>query len=101
MQKYTIKNAFESSGIWPVSCKAGIKKMRSYGKKKRSIEEVEVEESLDLPPLLPTRPDEVWNTAVTLRALVDRDPTTFSENSKETWIVIVKKVDIQLQKSYL
>ena len=68
--------------------------MRSYGKKKRSIEEVEAEESLDLPPLLPTRPDEVWNTAATLRALADRDPTTFSENSKETWIVTVKKVDI-------
>jgi len=101
MQKYIIKNAFESSGIWPISYKARIKKMRSYGKKKRSIEEVKVEESLDLPPLLPTRPDEVWNIAVTLRALADRDPTTFSENSKETWIVIVKKVDIQLQKSHL
>jgi hypothetical protein len=43
----------------------------------------------------------VWNTAATLRALADRDPTTFSENSKETWIVTVKKVDIQLQKSHL
>jgi hypothetical protein len=101
MQKYIIKNAFKSSGIWPVSYKAGIKKMRSYGKKKRLIKEVKVEESLDLPPLLPTRPDKVWNIAVTLRALADRDPTTFSENSKETWIVIVKKVDIQLQKSHL
>jgi hypothetical protein len=84
MQKYIIKNAFKSSSIWPVSCKAGIKKMRLYGKKKRSIEEVEVEESLDLPPLLPTRPDKVWNTAATLRALADCDPTIFSENSKET-----------------
>ena len=94
MQKYIIKNAFESSGIWPVSYKAGIKKMRLYGKKKRLIEEVKEEESLDLPPLLPTRPDKVWNIAVTLRALADRDPITFSENSKETWIAIVKKVNI-------
>jgi len=84
MQKYIIKNAFESSGIWPVSCKARIKKMRLYRKKKRSIKEVKAEESLNLPPLLPTRPNEVWNIAATLRALVDRDPTTFSENSKET-----------------
>jgi hypothetical protein len=68
--------------------------MRLYRKKKRLIKEVKVEESLDLPPLLPTRPDKVWNIAVTLRAFIDRDPTTFSENSKETWIVIVKKVDI-------
>jgi hypothetical protein len=96
MQKYIIKNAFESSGILPVSYKAGIKKMRSYRKKKRLIEEVKAEESLNLPPLLPTRPDKVWNIAATLRALADRDPTTFSENSKETWIVTVKKVDIQL-----
>jgi len=75
--------------------------MRSYRKKKRLIEEVKAEESLDLPPLLPTRPDEVWNIATTLRVLADRDPTTFSENSKETWIVTVKKVNIQLQKSHL
>jgi hypothetical protein len=59
MQKYIIKNAFESSGILPVSYKAGIKKMRSYGKKKRLIKEVKVEESLDLPPLLPTRLNKV------------------------------------------
>jgi hypothetical protein len=65
-----------------------------YGKKKRLIKEVKEEKSLDLSPLLPTRPDKVWNTAVTLRALADRDPTTFSENSKETWIAIVKKVNI-------
>jgi hypothetical protein len=101
MQKYIIKNAFESSGIWPVNYKARIKKMRSYGKKKRSIEEVEAEDSLDLPPLLPTRPDKVWNTASTLRALADRDPTKFSDNSKETWKITVKKVNVQLQKSHL
>ena len=101
MQKYIIKNAFKSSSIWPVSYKAGIKKIRSYRKKKRLIKEVKAEESLDLPPLLPTRPDKVWNTAATLRALADRDPTTFSENSKETWIVTVKRINIQLQKSHL
>jgi hypothetical protein len=94
MQKYIIKNAFESSGIWPVSYKARIKKMRLYGKKKRLIKKVEEEKSLDLPPLLPTCPDKVWNIAATLRALADRDPITFLENSKETWIAIVKKVNI-------
>jgi hypothetical protein len=96
MQKYIIKNAFKSSSIWPVSYKAGIKKMRLYRKKKRLIKEIKVEESLDLPPLLPTRPDKVWNIAAILRALADCDPTIFLENSKETWIVIVKKVNIQL-----
>ena len=45
MQKHTILNAFENSGIWPVSCKAGLKKMRAYQKKrKRTIEDVEEED---------------------------------------------------------
>jgi hypothetical protein len=52
IQKYIIKNVFESSGIW-------LKKMRLYGKKKRLIKEIKEEESLDLPPLLPTRPNKV------------------------------------------
>ena len=94
MQKYIIKNTFESSGIWPVNCKAGIKKMRSYGKKKRLIKEVKAEDSLDLPPLLPTRPDKVWNTASTLHILADRDPIKFSDNSKETWKITIKKVNV-------
>jgi len=58
--------------------------MRLYGKKKRLIKEVKEEESLDLPPLLPTCPNKVWNIAITLRALTDRDPITFLENLKET-----------------
>ena len=68
--------------------------MRLYGKKKRLIKEVKVEESLDLPPLLPTRPNKVQNIAITLRVLIDHDPTIFSNNLKETWIIIVKKVNI-------
>jgi hypothetical protein len=82
MQKHTIINAFSSSGIWPPSAKAGIKKMRSYGRKKRSIDEVEAEDvTLELPKLPPTRPSEIWDTTATLRALADRDPIKFSNNS--------------------
>ena len=83
MQKHTIVNAFTSSGMWPPSAIAGIKKMRSYGRKKRSIDKVEAEEdvTLELPKLPPTRPLEIWNTAATVRALDDRDPTKFSDNT--------------------
>jgi hypothetical protein len=70
--------------------------MRLYEKKKRLIKEIKIKESLDLSPLLPTRPNKVWNIATILRALADYNPTIFSENSKETWVVIVKKVNIQL-----
>jgi hypothetical protein len=61
IQKHTIINAFSSSGMWPLSTKAGIKKMRSYDKKKRTNDEVEAEEdaALELPKLPPTRPLEI------------------------------------------
>jgi hypothetical protein len=69
--------------MWPLSAKAGIKKMRSYRRKKRSIDEVEAEEdvTLMLPKLPPTRPLEIWNTAATVRALDDWDPAKFSDNT--------------------
>lgn len=101
MQKHTIVNAFASSGMWPVSAKAGIKKMRSYGKRKRSIEEVEADDTLELPALPPTRPQEIWNTAATVRALGDRDPTKFSDGSVQLYHKTMKAVDTQLQKGHL
>lgn len=101
MQRHTIINAFTSSGMWPPSAKAGIKKMRSYGKKKRSIDEVEEDDTLKLPRLPPTRPSEIWNTAATVRALDDRDPTLYSDNTIQVFHDTMKKVDIQLQKGVL
>jgi hypothetical protein len=42
MQKHIIVNAFKNLGIWPVSFKAGLKKMRAYQKKtKRIINDIE------------------------------------------------------------
>jgi hypothetical protein len=69
--------------MYPPSAKAGIKKMRSYGRKKRSINKVEAEEddTLKLPKLPPTRLLDIWNTAATVRALDDRDPTTYSDGT--------------------
>jgi len=59
MQRHTIINAFTSSKMWPLSAKARIKKMRSYRKKKRSIDKVEEDDALKLLRLLPTRPLEI------------------------------------------
>ena len=69
--------------MWPLSATAGIKKIRLYRRKKRLIDKVEAEEdvTLELPKLPPTRPLEMWNTAATVRALNDRDPTKFSDNT--------------------
>jgi hypothetical protein len=74
MQYHTIINAFKDLGMWPVSEKQGIKKMRGYGRKKRSIDEV-ADDTAELPPHPPTRPSEVWTTAAAVQALADRDPT--------------------------
>ena len=62
MQWHTIVNAFSDSGIWRFSLKAGLAKIRSYRKRKRSIHDVE-NEDLELPKLPPSRPQELWNTA--------------------------------------
>jgi len=65
MQWYTIVNAFSNSGMWPFSLKAGLKKMRAYGKKKRSIHDVESNDP-ELLKLPPSRPHELWNTAAAI-----------------------------------
>jgi len=103
MQKHTIVNAFADSGTWPISEKAAIKKMRAYGKRKRTLEEAneEASDELDLPALPPNRPSDLWCTAAKVRALGDRDPTLFSDPSVELFKATMKDVDIELQKSHL
>jgi hypothetical protein len=100
MKYYTIINSFKDSGMWPPSAKAGIKKMRSYQKKKRTIDKVE-EDDLELLALPPTRPIDIWNTAATVQALGDRDHTQFSDNSIQVFYNTMKSVDVQLQKAHL
>ena len=102
MQKHTIMNAFKNSGMWPVSSKAGLKKMRAYKKKKkRTIDDVEEDGDLDLPPLPPSRPEDLWNTSAKVRVLADRDPTLFSDPSVQLFRSTMKAVDIELQKAHL
>ena len=102
MRKHTIVNAFTTSRMYPPSAKAGIKKMRSYRRKKRSIDEVEAENNtLELPKLLPTRPSDIWNTAATVRALDNWDSIKYSDGTVQTFHKTMKDVDLQLQKSQL
>jgi hypothetical protein len=56
-------NAFKNSGMWPVSFKAGLKKVRAYQKKtKRIINDME-DDTLDLPSLPPSYPKDLWTTS--------------------------------------
>ena len=98
MKRYTITNAFKTSGMWPPSTKAGLKKMQEY-RKRRQFDGVE--EELELPKLPSTCPDQIWDTTATLRALADRDPTQFSEPSVQLFHNTMNSVQTQLQKSYL
>ncbi|RKF80784.1 putative multidrug resistance protein fnx1, partial [Golovinomyces cichoracearum] len=57
---YTIKGAFQESGMWTLSLKAGFKKLRSSGRKKRTLEEsLDKEIQPDLPLLPPNRPSDL------------------------------------------
>ena len=100
MQKHTIVDSFRDSGMWPPSTKAAIREVRSYKKRKRTIDDVE-DDDPDLPAFPPTRHEEIWTTAAAIRALGDRDPTQFSESSIELFHSTMKSVDVQLQKSHL
>jgi hypothetical protein len=99
MQFHTIVNAWKESGVWPPSAKQGIKKMRLYQKKKRTIDDIK--EELELLPHLPIRPPEMWNTIVDVRALEDRDPTTYSKGTIQKFYITMKSIDIVLQKAHL
>jgi hypothetical protein len=78
--------------------------VRSYKKsnnKKRTIDDVNKDDKPKLPRLPPSRPAKIWDTATKVREFGDRDPTKFSDNSREVFKVIIKSVDLQLQKTHL
>jgi hypothetical protein len=99
-KEHTIVNSFKDSGMWPLSYKQGIKKVRSYKKsynKKRTIDDVnEEEDDLELSRLPLSRLVEIWNTAAKVREFADRDPTKFSDNSCKVFKYIMKSVDLHL-----
>jgi hypothetical protein len=96
MKYYIIINAFKQLEIWPLSAKAGLKKIRAYKKKKRLINEVIKKGELELPALPPTRPPKIWNIITTIQALRDRDPTQFSKGGVQTFYSTLKTIDIIL-----
>ena len=99
-----IINSFKDSGIWPLSYKQGIKKVRSYKKsnsQKRTIDDINEDDESKLSWLLLSRLIEIWNTTVKVREFADCDPMKFSDNSCKVFKYIMKSVDLQLQKAHL
>jgi hypothetical protein len=61
--------------MWLISYKASIKKVYSYNKKKRLIDEVKEENNgVELPTLPPLRPLDIWDIASKVCELSSRDP---------------------------
>jgi len=112
MKCHTIRNAYKHSGMWPTSMKQGLKKLRSFGKgkkekgkNKRVREEEEEEEDdegddVDL-PLLRSEPQQLHSTATALDSLLGKDPTQFSDNTKQFYHETIKEAMVHIQKSYL
>jgi hypothetical protein len=104
MKYHTIINSFKDSGIWPVSTKEGLKRMRAYNnKRKRTSDELEDEDNNHQPelPLIKRQATELWDTSAAVRALGDRDPTKFSDYSIGLFHQTMKDVDTHLQKAHL
>ena len=51
MKLYTIRNSFRDSGMWPVSCKRALKKMRQYSKKPTNTQD-SAKDNIDMLPSL-------------------------------------------------
>lgn len=101
MQPHTIINAFKNSGMWPISAKAGIKKMRAYGKRQVSEEEKQAEDALELPQHAPPPASELWQISSSIREFAERDPTQFSSPSAKRFKSTMTNTDIALQKAHL
>ncbi|KAG4439985.1 hypothetical protein IFR05_004559, partial [Cadophora sp. M221] len=65
-------------------------------------QEVENEdEQLELPNLPPSRPHHLWNTAAAIQSFIGRDPTLFSNDSKELFRRTMSNTAVELHKAHL
>ncbi|CZT07737.1 uncharacterized protein RCO7_11229 [Rhynchosporium graminicola] len=98
MQQHTIQNAFKNAGIWPLSYKAGLKRIRSFGKQKATNLTLRKPE---LPLLLSTPTERVHKVTTIIESFIGRDPTQFSDQSKEIFQDSMEGAVIQLHKAYI
>ncbi|CZT10225.1 uncharacterized protein RAG0_14759 [Rhynchosporium agropyri] len=90
-----LDNAFKNAGIWPLSYKAGLKRIRSFGKQK-------LIEELELPLLLPsTLVDRVISTVTIVESFIGRDLTHLSDDLREIFQSSIKEAVVQLYKALI
>ena len=99
MKPHTIQNAFRNSGMWPVSAKAGIQKMRHYAKGTKSYRK-RPNTLRTLPfPQLPVDP--ISQSEYALNKWIERDPTTWSSPSRKRHMETLKAAKVQLSYFHL
>ncbi|RKF84065.1 hypothetical protein GcM1_146008, partial [Golovinomyces cichoracearum] len=76
--------------------------MRSYARKKRTLEEsLDEEMQPDLPLLPPNRPSDLRNTTVNIQSFIGRDTAQFSNNPKEIFQKTMVDTAVNLHKAHL
>ena len=97
MKPYTIIGAFRESGMWPISCKAGLKKIRQYAKKKKTDQADDDEATL--PPIAPNT---YFECEGSIQEWIERGPPeTFSSPSRERYTASLKATKAHLGKAHL
>lgn len=96
MKPHTIQNAFRNSGMWPISAKAGIDKMRQYAKGTKNLNKGKNRPSS---PALPVNP--ISQVEYALNEFIERDPTTLSSLSRKRHMDTLKKARVQLSYAHL
>ncbi|RKF72350.1 hypothetical protein GcM1_248090 [Golovinomyces cichoracearum] len=75
--------------------------MRSYGRKKRTLEEsLDKEMQPDLPLMPPNRPSDLWNITVNIQSPIGLDPTRLSDSIMEIFQKTMVDTAINLNKAY-
>ena len=92
----TVRNAFQEAGIWPISYKKAIKKMRKYTSPKAPGTPNENEL-----PLLPSTPKTLWDSEKSIEEWNNRIPESLSSPSAQRYKKCVKGIKINLARASL
>ena len=102
MKPYTIRNAFRDSGMWPVSCKAAIRKMRQYSAKssakRKASTHLNLEDNNELPNL---QPASYYQCEVRSQEWEKRVPLAMSSPSSRRFRGWIHGVQVQLTRAQL
>ena len=101
MKPHTIKNAFQNSGMCPVSTKVRIQKMRHYTKGTKSYQKDHRQNREHSPSLLPLLKDLISQSKQAFNEWIKKNPTTWSSPSRHRHVEALKSAKMQLNYVHL